>query len=104
MTDVRWLFETYPPSSVGPFVSQNTIARLFLSSATWSVVASRLSEDPCVWVLLLEAGGQANQITEITAAAFLMENTEMNWRYKTVPQKRGALGFENKVDAGASAR
>ncbi|KAG8174633.1 hypothetical protein JTE90_007381 [Oedothorax gibbosus] len=26
----------------------------------------------------------------------LVENTEMDWRYKTVSQKRGALGFENK--------
>ncbi|KAG8187898.1 hypothetical protein JTE90_001661 [Oedothorax gibbosus] len=61
-----------------------------------SVVASRLSEDPCVRVLLLEAGGRTDPITEIPAAAFLVENTEMDWRYKTVPQKRGALGFENK--------
>ncbi|GFQ90768.1 glucose dehydrogenase [Trichonephila clavata] len=60
-----------------------------------SVVASRLSEDPCVKVLLLEAGGKTDPITEIPAAAFLLQHTEMDWEYLTVPQKRGAQGFKN---------
>ncbi|KAG8172318.1 hypothetical protein JTE90_000410 [Oedothorax gibbosus] len=88
MTNVRRWIETYPSSPVGPFVSQNTIARLFLPSVrSWSVVASRLSVE-CVRVLLLEAGGRKSPITDIPAAAFLMENTEMDWMYKTVSQKR----------------
>ncbi|GFQ98288.1 glucose dehydrogenase [Trichonephila clavata] len=60
-----------------------------------SVVASRLSEDPCVKVLLLEAGGKTDPITEIPAAAFLLQHTEMDWEYLTVPQKRGAHGYKN---------
>ncbi|GFU37616.1 glucose dehydrogenase [Nephila pilipes] len=60
-----------------------------------SVVASRLSEDPCVQVLLLEAGGKTDPVTEIPAAAFLLQHTEMDWEYVTVPQKRGAQGFKN---------
>ncbi|XP_035211002.1 glucose dehydrogenase [FAD, quinone]-like [Stegodyphus dumicola] len=60
-----------------------------------SVIAARLSEDPCVSVLLLEAGGTTNPIVTIPATAFVMQHTDMDWQYKTVPQKRGAFGFEN---------
>lgn len=62
-----------------------------------SVVAARLSEDPCVSVLLLEAGGPADPISEIPVAAFLLQNGYSDWGYKTVPQKRGAHGFKNSV-------
>lgn len=62
-----------------------------------SVVAARLSEDPCVSVLLLEAGGPADPLSEIPATAFFLQHGHMDWSYKTVPQKRGADGFENKV-------
>ncbi len=62
-----------------------------------SVVASRLSEDPCVSVLLLEAGGIPDAITEIPASAFLSQNGNTDWAFKTVPQKRGADGFKNSV-------
>ncbi|XP_015925949.1 L-sorbose 1-dehydrogenase [Parasteatoda tepidariorum] len=61
-----------------------------------SVVASRLSEDPCVSVLLLEAGPNPDAITEIPAAAFLLQHGKYDWEYKTVPQKRGALGYDNR--------
>ncbi|XP_054708986.1 glucose dehydrogenase [FAD, quinone]-like [Uloborus diversus] len=60
-----------------------------------AVVASRLSEDPCVTVLLLEAGGTTDPISEVPAAAFLLQLTDMDWQYKTVPQKKGALGYDN---------
>ncbi|GIY76537.1 glucose dehydrogenase [Caerostris darwini] len=61
-----------------------------------SVLASRLSEDECVKVLLLEAGGKIDPITEVPVLALLTENTDMDWQYKTVPQTRAAGGYENR--------
>ncbi|XP_055934671.1 glucose dehydrogenase [FAD, quinone]-like [Argiope bruennichi] len=61
-----------------------------------SVVASRLTEDPCVKVLLLEAGGKADPLSEIPAAAFLLQLTDDDWQFKTTPQKRAAGGFQNR--------
>ncbi|GIY85359.1 glucose dehydrogenase [Caerostris extrusa] len=61
-----------------------------------SVVASRLSEDECVKVLLLEAGGKVYPVTEIPALTFLSTSTDMDWQYKTVPQARAAGGYEDR--------
>ncbi|GIY76535.1 glucose dehydrogenase [Caerostris darwini] len=61
-----------------------------------SVVASRLSEDECVKVLLLEAGGKVYPVTEIPALTFLSASTDMDWQYKTVPQERAAGGYEDR--------
>ena len=47
-----------------------------------SVIASRLSEDPSVTVLLLEAGGDNPFYTEIPAAVGLALNSKIDWNYK----------------------
>ncbi|GFT25762.1 glucose dehydrogenase [Nephila pilipes] len=52
-----------------------------------SVVANRLSEEPCVSVLLLEAGGKPPMINDIPALARTFFFTDLDWAYKTVPQK-----------------
>jgi choline dehydrogenase len=56
------------------------------------VLAARLSENPDVRVLLLEAGGPdtADEI-HIPAASYLLYKTAHDWDYQTVPQDR-ALG------------
>ena len=53
-----------------------------------AVVASRLTEDPAVSVLLLEAGGQpdADEIS-IPAAFPNLFKTKWDWNYETTPQK-----------------
>ncbi|GBN17743.1 L-sorbose 1-dehydrogenase [Araneus ventricosus] len=61
-----------------------------------SVLASRLSEDSCVKVLLLEAGGHVNPVSEIPAAAFLTQLTDNDWQFSSTPQKRAGGGYPNR--------
>ncbi|GBM08915.1 PiggyBac transposable element-derived protein 4 [Araneus ventricosus] len=61
-----------------------------------SVLASRLSEDPFVKVLLLEAGGYVDPVSEIPAAAFLTQLTDNDWQFLSTPQKRAGGGYPNR--------
>jgi PREDICTED: similar to CG9503-PA len=75
-----------------------------------AVVANRLSEDPFSTVLLLEAGGSENLVTDIPLSAPYIQKTPLDWRYKTVPQKHACFGLKNrqslwprgKVNGGSS--
>jgi choline dehydrogenase-like flavoprotein len=51
------------------------------------VVANRLSEDPDVTVLLLEAGGEGNVITRLPIGTFYLWDSVFDWQYRTVSQK-----------------
>jgi len=52
------------------------------------IVASRLSEDPHISVLLLEAGGEnTNDISRAPGAFFKVWGTDYDWKYETEPQK-----------------
>lgn len=62
-----------------------------------SVVAGRLSELPCVSVLLLEAGGPPPVLTEIPALARFFWYSDLDWQYKTTPQKHAGFGHNNNV-------
>lgn len=63
-----------------------------------SVMASRLSEKPCVSVLLLEAGGHPPILTEVPSFARVFYGSPVDWAYKTTPQKYAAFGQkENRV-------
>jgi choline dehydrogenase len=58
------------------------------SGSAGGVVAARLSEDPGVSVLLLEAGPEDNDDTIHLPAAFsALFKTKWDWGYKTTPQK-----------------
>ncbi|GAB6031331.1 hypothetical protein CHUAL_009116 [Chamberlinius hualienensis] len=61
-----------------------------------AVVASRLSEDPSVRVLLLEAGGDETFLSEIPALSGYLQLSELDWQYKTTPQQLACLGFKNR--------
>jgi hypothetical protein len=56
-----------------------------------SIVASRLTEDPDINVLLVEAGGPQTVITDMLANAWIGEIGENDWHYLTVPQKRAGI-------------
>ena len=52
-----------------------------------AIVAARLTEDPNISVLLLEAGGPATVISDMPAQAWNGMVGENDWGYQTVPQK-----------------
>ncbi|KAL2748240.1 hypothetical protein V1477_003525 [Vespula maculifrons] len=51
-----------------------------------SVVANRLTENSEWNVLLLEAGGHENEITDLPAFSIYLHNTKLDWQYKTQVQ------------------
>jgi choline dehydrogenase len=53
------------------------------------VLASRLSEDPAVHVLLLEAGGPDSvDAIRLPAAFATLFKTDLDWAYETEPQRQ----------------
>lgn len=61
------------------------------------MVANRLSEDPHVTVLLLEAGGIPKLKSEVPILATQLQMTRNDWKYKTTPQKHSCFGLINRV-------
>jgi len=71
------------------------------------VLASRLSEDPEISILVLEAGVDDNSPNiYVPSAAPLLQRTEIDWQYRTVPQqyanKRISFWPRGKVLGGSS--
>ncbi|XP_035217028.1 glucose dehydrogenase [FAD, quinone]-like [Stegodyphus dumicola] len=66
------------------------------AGAAGSAVASRLSEIPCVTVLLLEAGKPPHLLTEVPAAARGFIFSDIDWNYRTTPQRYTAASLINK--------
>lgn len=62
-----------------------------------TVLANRLSEDPSVRVLLLEAGGSENLVSDIPIAYQSLQQTPMDWAYATEPQEAACFGHKEKV-------
>jgi choline dehydrogenase len=57
------------------------------SGAAGAVVASRLSEDPAIRVLLLEAGGRDwNPLIHMPVGFTKLTSPKVNWGFETVPQ------------------
>ncbi|GLG98282.1 Glucose dehydrogenase [FAD, quinone] [Gryllus bimaculatus] len=55
--------------------------------AAGCVLANRLSEVPHWRVLLLEAGGEEAPIMDVPFIVGAFHDTNVNWRYRTVPQR-----------------
>jgi len=61
-----------------------------------AVIANRLSENPAWRILLLEAGGDETEISDVPALAAYLQLGKMDWKYKTQPQNgRACLGHTN---------
>jgi len=59
-----------------------------------AVVASRLSEIPDWNVLLLEAGPDENEITDVPSLAAYLQLTKLDWKYKTEPTGKACLAMK----------
>ncbi|CAB0043387.1 unnamed protein product [Trichogramma brassicae] len=59
-----------------------------------AVVASRLTEIPQWKVLLLEAGPDENEITDVPSLAAYLQLTKLDWKYKTEPTGKACLGMK----------
>ena len=58
---------------------------------------SRLTEEGNWRVLLLEAGGDETEISDVPALAAYLQLGRMDWKYKTEPQPgRACLGHTNQ--------
>jgi len=63
-----------------------------------SILASRLSENGSIRVLLLEAGGVPSPILALPTLAFSATNIKAHdWAHRTVPQRNAALALNNRV-------
>lgn len=60
------------------------------------VVASRLSEDPRIKVLLLEAGGSENLVSDIPQTPVILQGSTIDWKYETVPQQNACFGLNGR--------
>ncbi|XP_050730069.1 glucose dehydrogenase [FAD, quinone]-like [Eriocheir sinensis] len=61
-----------------------------------AVIANRLSENPSWRVLLLEAGGDETEISDVPALAGYLQLSKMDWRYKTEPQDSACLAMAGR--------
>lgn len=66
------------------------------SGSAGAVMANRLSEDEHHSVLLLEAGGNENFISDIPIAYQLLQKTKLDWAYQTVRQEHACFGMSGR--------
>ncbi|XP_022186303.2 glucose dehydrogenase [FAD, quinone] [Nilaparvata lugens] len=59
-----------------------------------AVIASRLSEVAHWSVLLLEAGPDENEISDVPSLAAYLQLSSLDWQYKTEPTGKACLGFK----------
>ena len=62
-----------------------------------AVVANRLSENPAHSVLLLEAGGDETEVSDVPALAGYLQLSKLDWQYKTEPQPTACLAYIGHV-------
>lgn len=61
------------------------------------MVASRLSEVPCVRVLLLEAGKPPPKLTDVMTFRGSYFFSNIDWKFETAPQKHTGGGLVDRV-------
>ena len=62
-----------------------------------AVLANRLSADASAKVLLLEAGGNENILSDIPLVFQILKQTQLDWNYLTEPQESACYGLNNRV-------
>ncbi|XP_071036353.1 glucose dehydrogenase [FAD, quinone] [Parasteatoda tepidariorum] len=80
-----------PPITIGIDLEYDYI--VVGGGSAGAVVANRLSEDPHISVLLLEAGGIPKLKSEVPILAAQLQMTRNDWKYHTTPQKYSCFGL-----------
>lgn len=62
-----------------------------------SLVAHRLSTNQNVTILLLEAGPLGGALLDVPLSGPALQLSNVDWQYKTTPQKNACLGLEEQV-------
>ncbi|KAG0422455.1 hypothetical protein HPB47_001720 [Ixodes persulcatus] len=58
-----------------------------------AVLANRLSADPSLQVLLLEAGGSESVLADIPLVAATLQGSALDWGYRTITQEAACFGL-----------
>ncbi|KAB0790101.1 hypothetical protein PPYR_15578, partial [Photinus pyralis] len=66
------------------------------AGSSGAVIAARLCENSTKRILLIEAGGNETDLTDIPAMGTLAQTLEYNWNYQTTPQNRACLLNDNR--------
>ncbi|KAK4887896.1 hypothetical protein RN001_004167 [Aquatica leii] len=61
-----------------------------------SVIANRLTAQKNISVLIIEAGGEESNFTDIPLMSFFLQGLEYNWNYTTTRQNVSCLGYVNQ--------
>ncbi|KAK7868158.1 hypothetical protein R5R35_003033 [Gryllus longicercus] len=83
---------TFPPDAADRLKTAYDFVVVGAGSAG-AVVAARLSENPDWSVLLLEAGGDPPPDSEVPALFAALQNTPMDWAYRTEPDPNSCRAF-----------
>lgn len=67
------------------------------AGSSGSVIFNRLSKIKRWRILLLEAGGEEDDFSDVPTMAFYSQFTDKNWGYKTINQTKSCLG-EQKIN------
>lgn len=60
-------------------------------------MANRLTEIENWTVLLLEAGGDETELSDVPLLAAYLQLSQLDWKYKTEPQPGACLGKTKKL-------
>lgn len=63
-----------------------------------AVLANRLSENPDWKVLLVEAGGSESQLSDIPLVAATVQQSALDWKYRTVTQEAACFALRDGVN------